>query len=1248
MKSTTNVFLDGLITDRHPLSTPQNCLTDALNATLLTYNGNEMMLQNDMGNTRIQDSATGNIMSLSPGFIPVGMKEHGGIMYIASVNKDGEGEIGTIPSPIIRDFYKDKQQIQFTDTELSVNSYVSISNKIYPSDKLIINLGLKVDPNSITGDICKKTNNGEEQLTDLSKSIDPCDYYIKRQCLQAADYKTTIDITSPIISYSPDVNSNLSYNSGIYKIKLASKSIANVSAEASDTLYNSYKNSNYWFLHENSISDIFPKDLFEATLNKDLKTFPTSSKPGYLQIKLEKEGIQEFGMLERAVSPHNTPYTVKLNDDEYEIYFPGFYYSTNSGIYVDNVQCSVLNELSGEYIPIITQSNPNGSTVANFNFKKNKLDSGPGKIEDVTGFDIDSKGIPILWNDDEGVGYPQWSVKDSNRFLLTNLCDVGDIRTRYKSTTVYDGMALLSYSGLFKIKLNKDSLNQWYRLQVVYNNEYEEQLGKSEYRFNPYLNDTFGSNVYINNISCSEPLQMGTEVEIPSSNWTVEKDLSFQYKADQPITTKMDNPWLNNATINGSYKDLVNSLYEKTSVLISAPQEIERMTQEEYCELPIYTYTGDNTFSIDLYSSNDAPDKKEIEDSINFQNVPYLYKMPNQKKSYSISYDAATLTFALDNKIDCHRFIYSIDEAFKVTPTTPWQHVFTGNTWTVVDIDGDDKTNNLYQSDSFRLRNSANSTQYVDLKADYIDWTTTKLYSMANRNNFQPKFPENGVSVDTEYLKNVFNLSLSAKPLDSDTIVQGEIQIGSIIDSSIKLLFTNLFQDEEYDPEDWWDTGEKYAAITYSIQAEAEGVDSSEVDEDVYLNFNLKVPTTSTFSIGKCTLKPLYQITPYFELRDKDKYVSKIHLTDDIFYECNLTLGENQEVYNYLIGTETGTTQEKLKNVFSYTTSEKYIEQTQSFIRKIALSEGVYVFNMSAPSTENLYSGFSAGVYPEVNITVGENNTTTVDPYKWAGSSQKYRKMKGYGISHCHFWPIVIIVPQTNEVTIEIPLDSEKQQSIRYQDIGIYKLNATDIFEHISFEKCAYLLPEYQLLITELAKQEFKDDQAKATEFKGNYCIFFRQAYSYIEGTYNKSEDVINQITVRGTKYPLAPFVPKEPYILNFMWDRTLDKAEEEDSSVNASALCGYCQPDAVLNYVDIPNLASRSVPILPPSIDQDHNIRKDQLFRFFPGGFSDNERPDDYVPQSHLTQQLLQVLDDTKIMCNPTENTLLIKSVQQ
>jgi hypothetical protein len=76
-------------------------LTDALNATLLTFNGNEMMLQNDMGNTKIQDSTTGNIMGLRDGFVPIGMKEYGGILYIASYNiNTKEGEIGTIPSPV--------------------------------------------------------------------------------------------------------------------------------------------------------------------------------------------------------------------------------------------------------------------------------------------------------------------------------------------------------------------------------------------------------------------------------------------------------------------------------------------------------------------------------------------------------------------------------------------------------------------------------------------------------------------------------------------------------------------------------------------------------------------------------------------------------------------------------------------------------------------------------------------------------------------------------------------------------------------------------------------------------------------------------------------------------------------------------------------------------------------------------------------------------------------------------------------
>ena len=43
-KETTNTFNKGMVKDLHPLTTPNDVLTDALNATLITYNGNENVL----------------------------------------------------------------------------------------------------------------------------------------------------------------------------------------------------------------------------------------------------------------------------------------------------------------------------------------------------------------------------------------------------------------------------------------------------------------------------------------------------------------------------------------------------------------------------------------------------------------------------------------------------------------------------------------------------------------------------------------------------------------------------------------------------------------------------------------------------------------------------------------------------------------------------------------------------------------------------------------------------------------------------------------------------------------------------------------------------------------------------------------------------------------------------------------------------------------------------------------------------
>jgi hypothetical protein len=89
-----NSFSEGLVMDFSPENTQANVLTSALNATFLTFNGNEMSLQNDMGNGRVETAY------LPDGYIPVGTCEFGDIIYIVSYNPlIDKAQIGCFPSP---------------------------------------------------------------------------------------------------------------------------------------------------------------------------------------------------------------------------------------------------------------------------------------------------------------------------------------------------------------------------------------------------------------------------------------------------------------------------------------------------------------------------------------------------------------------------------------------------------------------------------------------------------------------------------------------------------------------------------------------------------------------------------------------------------------------------------------------------------------------------------------------------------------------------------------------------------------------------------------------------------------------------------------------------------------------------------------------------------------------------------------------------------------------------------------------
>lgn len=147
--STKNTFEEGLVMDFAPDNTQSSILTSALNATLLTFNGNEMTLQNDMGNGRVETAY------LPEGYVPVGTCEFGDIIYVVSYNPlTNKSQIGCFPSPE-RNISSDEispiqQSVNYTEFQYLQNGVptgelkstsvkkIVYANNMNPGDKYII------------------------------------------------------------------------------------------------------------------------------------------------------------------------------------------------------------------------------------------------------------------------------------------------------------------------------------------------------------------------------------------------------------------------------------------------------------------------------------------------------------------------------------------------------------------------------------------------------------------------------------------------------------------------------------------------------------------------------------------------------------------------------------------------------------------------------------------------------------------------------------------------------------------------------------------------------------------------------------------------------------------------------------------------------------------------------------------------------------------------------------------------------
>lgn len=292
-----NTFAEGLIMDFAPDNTQATCMTSALNATLLTFNGNEMSLQNDMGNGRVETAY------LPEGYIPVGTCEFGDIIYIVSYNPiSNQSQIGCFPSP----------ERNISSEEI----YYSGGNGYQRLNYLDFQ---EINQNGLTGTL--KNTSVKKVLID-SKKLNPGDKYI---------IYSTPDGISKNASRLSDLNNKAEHGSEHKYLKLHIVSIddsGKITYLDSTTKWYNIGNDNKYYIDSqatknvngNMIPDI---DSYRNLLQSGWSIF-SSKVSGKLAILAELETIDDFSCSYELelIEKDNLPYEIKgtIKYKKYKVY----------------------------------------------------------------------------------------------------------------------------------------------------------------------------------------------------------------------------------------------------------------------------------------------------------------------------------------------------------------------------------------------------------------------------------------------------------------------------------------------------------------------------------------------------------------------------------------------------------------------------------------------------------------------------------------------------------------------------------------------------------------------------------------------------------------------------------------------------------------------------------------------------------------------------------------------------------------
>lgn len=1104
-----------------------------------------------MGNTLIQDSATGNIMGLSPGFIPIGMKEHGGIMYITSVDKEGNGEIGTIPSPIIRDVYKDKTTLNIGQSiPINHENPLLISNKLYPADKFIVNLRMSIKEDDIKGANILYKNSELSPQNPNTSNTDPSDFILQRRVVDpSSESKKYTDIYTPLISYAPDFTDlkidlygqgtvDLFSTKGIYKMSLLSSNTNGQKVEESllncQVYGNSGKKSKYWFIHSDFPSNVFPKDLLTATLNSDLKQFPSSNKPGKLAVKLETEAVGQFGILPRK-DKQTVPITVKSQSAQYTTYFPGFYYSTDSGLYINQLKnIKIIDESS---LANIYKNIP----IADFSYYFWDDNESPpyqqSTVDDKT--DVWDYKDP---NNKIGYLHPQTISKSgTNTFILSNIKDITDHEsTTFRSSTIDVDEA--PYEGIIQVDLGS-KYNNWYRLELDYYDQYDNKQGTFIKRFNPYLNDVFGTNLSVDGMEYASSIIMGHED-------------TFESKS---VTLKPDNPtdWINYST---QYQQCISSTY-----FYSYP----KICQHLY---------GDNRF----YSDPVTFYRKKVKESEIFGDVggTITYKYKGNKLSNDANYTYLYETLTYEDTVGIpHTESFGVKECtlgFGYENDDPNSKEFKKTN--SLDTQGENKLQLLIKPDSkasfIKTNIVSNSTNnlFTQLAFKFNDQFTqfstdgksgkytsdSVMYLTLNESTYPGMYTET-IPTPRKLSKDVPN-SLEFTVVENKCRLLSDGSYEAVV--SVKNWYDGRFYRLNYGFPDGGD--ERFfddASNFYYWTIGQEGCNNGVLD-NFRVRADVQYPSSVTVTRTYDPVEPTYKITPYFCLTGINDSGESVYIqrfgTDgntDIVYQHNFEY-ENNEVKNYFNDSFSDSTKSELIQC-SYNHQTPFYYYNHDIQYDDYLSAGIYVLNISrVPGIATTYDHLNYDT--SLTITIN-NNSQTFTPGQWRTrpdyTSGIWNPVPSNQYDDLIYEPIVIIISELSRITIETT------GGFYRQNIGLFKVNTSkstdDIIalqNTISAFKDKNIFPYYDYM-WELAHQTADLEKVKQYAFIQKYGAFFKEAYVFIDGLINTDTNRISKVTIKGISYGTYPYIPSDPSIL------PVNLTTEGDYVWNA-----YVMPEAILD----------------------------------------------------------------------------------